>query len=267
MFRGRFKREILSDHIRIYAFAELFFLALLAAICVEAAGASSSRFDEANRLYEERKYPQAVAAYQTLLTNGATSAELLFNLGNAHFKNGEIGRAIFRYRQAARLAPRDPDIQANLRFARDSIGGSNSISETILHRVATILTLNELSLATAILLWLWLGLLILRQLRPSLRVQLRTTTTICAVLFLGAACWLLFAWFHSRQQTAIVVSREAIVHLGPLDESQTAFSAPDGTEMRVLDHRDKWLQVSDRQNRVGWVKTGPVIVFPKEPKS
>jgi len=61
--------------------------------------------------------------------------------------------------------------------------------------------------------------------------------------------------------------QEAIVHLGPLDESQTAFSAPDGTEMRVIGRRDKWLQVSDRQSRVGWVKTGPVILFPKEPKS
>jgi tetratricopeptide (TPR) repeat protein len=267
MFRGRLKREILSGRIRICTFAGIFFLILLVVHCIEAAHASSSRFDEANRLYEERKYPQAVAAYQTLITNGATSAELLFNLGNAHFKNGEIGRAIFRYRQAASLAPRDPDIQANLRFARDSIGGSNSISETILHRAATIVTLNELSITAAIFLWLWLTFLVLRQLRPVLQPQLRTGTTIAALLFLVATCWLLFAWAYSRQQIAIVVAREAIVHLGPLDESQTAFSAPDGTEMRVIGRRDKWLQVSDRQNRVGWVKTGPVILFPKEPKS
>ena len=127
--------------------------------------------------------------------------------------------------------------------------------------------MNELTIAAAARFWVWLALLTLRQARPSLRAQLRTFTTITPLLFLLTATWLLFGWIHSRQEAAIVITREAIVHLGPLDESQTAFTAPDGTELSVLEHRDKWLQVSDRQNRVGWVKFGPVVIFPQQPKS
>jgi len=268
MFAGLLKREIVPVLARFLAVVTMVIPIFL--ITVQTRGAqreSNLRFDEGNRLYEQRKYSEAIAAYQSALTNGAASAELLFNLANACFKNGEVGRAILNYRKAAQLAPRDPDTQANLRFARDSISGSTSVPETMLDRAAELFTLNELTVGATLLFWIWLALLIARQFRPVIRPQVRTITTIAGALFLLGTAWLLTAWVHSRQETAIVVAREAIVPLGPLDESQTAFTAPDGTEMRLLDRRDKWIEVSDRQNRVGWVKQGSLIIFPGRPKS
>jgi Flp pilus assembly protein TadD len=66
---------------------------------------------------------EAAAAYEQILTNGAVSPALYFNLGNAHFKAGQLGRAIAAYRQAERLTPRDPDVRANLQFARNRVQG------------------------------------------------------------------------------------------------------------------------------------------------
>jgi len=45
-----------------------------------------------------------------------------YNLGNACFRQGKLGFAILNYEQARRLAPRDPDILANLRFAEQRLG-------------------------------------------------------------------------------------------------------------------------------------------------
>ena len=73
------------------------------------AGADSASFDQANRLYEQGKYADAIVAYRGLLGQKQSSAALYFNLGNAFFKSGNTGEAIINYRLAQRLAPRDPD--------------------------------------------------------------------------------------------------------------------------------------------------------------
>ena len=65
----------------------------------------AAAFDQANRLGEQGKYADAIAAYEKILGSGRASPALYFNLGNAWFKSGHLGRAILSYRLAARLAP------------------------------------------------------------------------------------------------------------------------------------------------------------------
>jgi tetratricopeptide (TPR) repeat protein len=80
--------------------------ALLAAVVISLfpaqspAAVSAAAFDSANKLYEEGKFAEAASAYETLAKSGQSSATLCFNLGNAFFKSGQIGRAIAAYRQA-----------------------------------------------------------------------------------------------------------------------------------------------------------------------
>src|SRR2546426_8411385 len=57
------------------------------------AGDLSVAFDRANKLYEERKYSEAVAAYAGVGNAGRGSTPLYFNLGNALYKARQMGRA------------------------------------------------------------------------------------------------------------------------------------------------------------------------------
>lgn len=218
-------------------------------------------FDAANKLYEERKFPEAATAYEAILTSGAASPAVYFNLGNARFKSGEIGRAIVAYRHAAQLTPRDPDIKANLQFARNQVQGP-TLRPSRLQRVFGLLSLNEWTGLTAVALWFTLLLLAAMQLRPALRTSLRTVTLIAggATLVLGVS---LFATFqlNATGDLAVVTARDVIIRNGPLDESQTSFTANDGAELRVLDRKDDWLQVSDGTRRVGWLKRGEVATL------
>ena len=72
----------------------------------------------ANDLYEGGQYLQAAQAYQQLVDLGVVDSALFYNLGNAHFKQGDYGQAIVNHRRAQQLAPRDPDVAANLALAR-----------------------------------------------------------------------------------------------------------------------------------------------------
>jgi len=56
--------------------------------------------------------------------------------------------------------------------------------------------------------------------------------------------------------------REVPIRSGPFDESPSSFTANDGAELRLLDRKDDWLQVTDGARRIGWLKRDAVISTP-----
>lgn len=203
---------------------------------------------------------EAADAYQKILEAGQASSAIYFNLGNAFFKSGQIGRAIEAYRQAQRISPRDPDVRANLQFARNQVQGPTMRTGRLERWLGT-LSLNEWTWLSAVAVWLTFVLLVLRQLRPSLARSLKTWTFavggVALLLVIGFA--LAFAG-SSFDKTAIVIASEAAVRNSPFEESPSSFTARDGAELRVLDAKDDWLQVTDGTQRSGWVKGGAVLV-------
>jgi SH3-like domain-containing protein len=51
----------------------------------------------------------------------------------------------------------------------------------------------------------------------------------------------------------VVITEEAAVRYGPLEEAQTAFQLPEGAEVRILDGKGEWVQVRDGLGRTGWL--------------
>ncbi len=210
-------------------------------------------FEAANKLYEEGKFTEAAAAYESLLQSGFTSAALYFNLGNARFKAGRIGPALAAYHRAAALDPRDPDIRANLQFARNQVQGP-TYKTVFYERWLNQLTLNEWSLLAAGFFWAFFILLALRQFRPALRPLTGkwTFALLVAALFTGSGLGTRL-WNERHAPVATVVTSDAVVRHGPLSESQPAFTLHDGAEVKILDRKDDWLQVTTDPQRVGWL--------------
>jgi len=231
---------------------------------------AASGFDQANKLYEQGKFAEAAAAYEKLLPEAAGSVAAWFNLGNAHFKAGQNGRAIAAWRQAQRLAPRDPGVRFNLAFARKRLTGTESAPGPFWKRALHNLTLNEWTTLAACALWIWCGLLALREFKPGLRRNLSGyTATACAGALFLAGCLAAAAASQWSLRAAVVVVAEAIVRSGPLDEAKPLHQFRDGTEVTVLDEKAvpsgsqtvMWLQVQDGAGRVGWAKADQVLVL------
>jgi tetratricopeptide (TPR) repeat protein len=220
----------------------------------------TAAFDAANKLYAEGKFAEAAGAYEQILNTGSASTAVYFNLGNAFFKSSQIGRAIAAYRQAEQCSPRDPDVLANLQFARNQVQGPTwraGRGERWLGR----LSLNEWTWLGAGAVWVLFVLLTVQQVWPALARPLRSWTvgaTVMAVLLIG--CFVGAHAANSRARTAIVIAPEAAVRSGPFEESPNTFTARDGAELRVLDRKGEWLQVTDGTRRVGWVKQDAVVI-------
>ena len=222
----------------------------------------SAAFNAANKLYAEGKFPEAAAGYEKILQASQVSPALYFNYGNAEFKSGNLGRAIAAYRRAARLAPRDAEVRANLEFARGQVSGPTRRESRWANWLGT-LTLNEWTALTVAAFWLTFGLLAARQLRPALKPALRSLTlgTVLATLLAGA-CLGIDATLHFSRQTVVIVEPDVTARSGPFDEAQSAFTAHNGAELAVLDQRDNWLQVTDGSGRIGWLPQKQVEILP-----
>lgn len=228
-------------------------LAMLLVSCSSLrAETSATNFETANKLFEQGKFAAAAAAYERLLTNGPTAA-LHFNLGNARFKSGQPGQAIFHYHQALRLAPRDPDARGNLQFARRSLGVT--VEESLGRHLLRLHSLDEWAWLAGAGLGAWFLLLALGEALPARRAAFAWLTRTSGAFALVAAA--LLAAAHGDRgaaRQAVVIVPEASVRPGPLAESKVAFTLRDGTEVTVLDAKDDWLQVRDASQRAGWVK-------------
>ena len=84
-------------------------------------GARQRTFLRALEVFDGAKSPEdyrrAASLLETLLADGCQNGAVYYNLGNAYFRAGELGRAIAAYRQAKPYRPRDPYLDANLRQA------------------------------------------------------------------------------------------------------------------------------------------------------
>jgi tetratricopeptide (TPR) repeat protein len=78
-------------------------------------------FEAANGAYQDKKYSEASELYEQLLAEGYRSAELEYNLGNAYFRQNDLGRAILHFERAKLLSPGDADIEHNLKIARSQV--------------------------------------------------------------------------------------------------------------------------------------------------
>jgi tetratricopeptide (TPR) repeat protein len=236
-------------------------IAAASVLCSTGWGAASeeaeTRFEEANRLFERGDFAGAATAYERVIAAGQVSVPLLFNAGNALFKAGEFGQAIYYFRQAERSSPRDPDVRANLQFARKEIAGAFAPAKSGWKRFFHVFAESEWALLAAFLSAVWFLLLALREALPRLRGQLQIPTRIAAIVAIlsGITCGFSHAAW-SVADDGVIVAERVNARYGPLADSKAAFVLKDGEEVKLTGEKGDWIQVHDSTGRSGWVQRG-----------
>ena len=221
----------------------------------------------ANDLYEQGKFVEAAQLYQQLADGGYGDIALFYNLGNAYYKSGDVGRAIVNYLRAGRLDPRDSDIQENLRIARDetvdlvgrdresALAGSIDLPELRL-------TLNELALA-ALGLWIVLALMLLVLLLArgfSFRRWIGYASILVALLWLlGTASLGSRLYSEAADRSVVVVVESVEVVGGPGERYEAQFTLHSGAEASLIETRGAWSRLRLAGGGLqGWVPADAV---------
>jgi hypothetical protein len=236
----------------------LVLLVLLHGMAV-AQSATANLYNQANGLYSDGQFEAARDRYNQVAEYGVEDARLFYNLGNAHFKAGELGRAILWYERALRLAPRDDDIEANLRFAnlvkQDREPEEGNVVWGFLIDVFFFPSLNELCLSFS---FLFLVLFILGVRRMWSRTAISAGGLVLLVVCLGLVTldgiYLGMRIYHQETvEEGIIVADQGTARSGPGEEQTTVFVVHEGTKVRIARRQEDWLLVRLTNGQGGWL--------------
>jgi tetratricopeptide (TPR) repeat protein len=242
---------------------------VLAAALLSAAPARADRLDETwrrgNEAYLHGDYAGAVTAYEELDRRGIVSGDLYFNLGDAYFRKGALGPAIWSFERAVTLDPGDEDARFNLDQARklaasraqDRVTGEQ-------HEPAWIRAVTSIgpSLLTWLFLALYVGAFVALYARRRAREDLRPTLgAITAVLAAGAL--LTGALLYGRAQLdrtpfGVVLPDAVSVKEGADPNYRTSFDVHAGLRVRIVERDQDWLRIRLGNGLEGWVRAGDV---------
>lgn len=238
----------------------------LAAAASAESSAPERLYTDAARAYDDGRFQQATVLYDSLLQQGYENAAVYFNLGNAYFRSGQVGYAIWAYREAQHYAPRDPDITANLTVAR--LAARDRIEslppgfwKQVWQNISNVLTFEEgawLVTGSWCILWLLIaGWLFLRRQRRWWGTGVRFVGTV----------WLLSAlvfggrYLQEHNTThAVVVVAETQAKSGPGQEFDDVFAGHAGLECTIRGKQNGYLLVELANGRVGWVHESDLAI-------
>jgi tetratricopeptide (TPR) repeat protein len=217
--------------------------------------------NEANKLYQESKYDSALTVYKQLTDQGYVSAALYFNIGNAYYRTGEIGRAILNYERGLKLDPSDEDIKYNLQIAQARIVDRIKYVPQIflVEWWNSLLTFLSVSAWAAVVLIFYISLLIfigIYFLTKSGRLQ-RFSFYFGSMNFI-ALIFIVFLFIarvnrETSKDFGVLVTDTITVKVSPDSKSQDAFVIHEGLKFSVEDELQEWAKIKLSDGKVGWL--------------
>ena len=212
----------------------------------------------ANQDYLEGRYTEAAQGYESLLSRGEINGHVLYNLGNAYLRDGQLGRAILQYRKALLLLPRDGDLKANLAYARslrlDRLEPESEARSTL--GVLTFwyrgLNLEEFLGAFLALHALFWAVALLRLYRPSEALSWAFALLLAtSALAAGSAA---FKWRQTLNGSdGVVLEKEVQARAGFTERDTVLFVLHEGAEFTILGEEADWWKIELADGKKGWI--------------
>lgn len=242
---------------------------LICILSLSVKGFSNDLIEAAEKAYDSKKYKEAVASYEKLVKDGYKSYQLYFNLGNAYYRNNELGKAIYYYELARKINPNDEDVRINLGIASaKTIDKIDSKENFFITAVKT----NLLSSFTTTT-WAWFTIIALIAAAllffifvNSSNILIKRICFLFSIVFLIAFASTYFLGYSAlnakvENKFAIITSKEIKVMNEPTLSASVKFSLHEGTKIRVVENNGDWLLIKLDNGNEGWLKATDVGII------
>lgn len=219
--------------------------------------------------YEKHEYKKAIDSYELLLKEGYTSYQLYYNLGNAYYRNRQLGKAIYNYERAKKLNHTDEDVRNNLNLAYTKTIDKIEVKENFF--ISAVKTNVLSSFTTTTWAWLTVGASVLFFVflylfiagpnvfikRISFFVSLVLLISFFIIYFLGNSAK------NAKEQNsfAIITATETKVFTEPTATSPSKFGLHEGTRVRIVEFNADWVLIKLENGNEGWLRLSDVGVF------
>ncbi len=230
-----------------------------AVVCILAAGSAfaqpDAEFAKATQDYSAGRFQDAINGYETLVKSGQWSANLFYDLGNAYFRTGDLGKAILSYERALALERHHAEADANLRIARDQ-ARALELPASPVERSLRFASANEFAVAATIAFWT-AAFSIVALLFGRRRATSTIALSILSLSIFAAAVFSVYVLENGAKgkALAIVIGDEVEARLATADNANTVLTLPPGSEIKILSTRGDWIYAALPNDLRGWIQT------------
>lgn len=231
---------------------------------------------QADSAYNKEDYAEATRLYNISIANEGPSSNIYYNLGNAYYRNNNLGRSILSYERALKIDPSNEKAQTNLAFVKTKIQDIPEDDSSFLSNLNSSITAS-LSPNT----WSWLAMFAFVIMLSSIGLYIFSSNVrwrktgffggiVVAIIFLYL---FITAWQTSNGPTehneAIVVEPTTNLCSAPRStRSKTEKVVPihEGTKIEILDsistpddpNVGKWYDAKINNSSRGWLNADDV---------
>ena len=214
---------------------------------------ADAQFAKANEEFAAGHFKEAIDNYEALASSGKWSANLFYDLGNAYFRAGDLGRAILNYERALALDPRHPEADANLRIVRDE-ARALELTQNAPERFLRVLSIDQYTIMAAVAFWIGafgiMGLIFGRR-RTAGLVTLSILSLLTFALSTAAVAWIDRG--SKGRALAIVTNKGVEARVATADNANSVLALPPGSEIQILSKRGDWTYAGLPNGLRGWI--------------
>jgi tetratricopeptide (TPR) repeat protein len=208
-------------------------------------------------------YEEAILNFEAIRKDGGIkNGKLFYDIGNAYFRLGDVGRAILNYKRAELFMPNDPNLEQNLDYARNrradriDVRQKEKVLKTLLFIHYDVPPRVKLAVLAIVFAALWVA--------ASVRLCL-AAAWLKAVIIVSAVAGGIFlvslvadSAALTRNPEGVITADEVVGRMGDAETYQPSFKEPlhSGSEFRLLEKRPGWWRIELENGDRTWVPEG-----------
>ncbi len=221
---------------------------------------------EAETAYYRAHYKDAIVLLERLVALEGSSAAIHYNLGNAYYKNGQVGPSILNYHRAKLLDPGDRRISDNIAVAELRVKNRPEPMPLLF----AVRWWNDLKSARSVRGLLVISSLLLWGVMAAVFVFFGYTRVLARRLALLAGGLLFLAFAASvflaldkiedleARRSAVVMAREAALRSAPDASGIETLRVSEGVVLQLEETRGPWHKARLADGTEGWIAADAV---------
>lgn len=242
---------------RIINFIIILFISVNSVFAIQA----ESLMNEANQLYQNKQYEEAIVKYRSILETDIESVALYYNLGNSYYRLSQIGHAILNYERGLKLDPSNEDLLYNLSIVNArAIDKIKEVPKLFIVKwwelLISALSTTMWQIILLIFYLLLLGSITLYFITKSGAIQ---RLTIFSTLFglVGAIFFSIILLANVERETSadygILIANTISAKQSPSESSDDLFVIHEGLKIDVQEEFGEWYKIKLSDGKIGWL--------------
>ncbi len=219
--------------------------------------AQDSLFTQANREYAKENYSAAISLYDSIISKGLESSELLYNLGNCYYRTQDWANAIWHYEKALKINPNNEDALHNLKLTKLRIIDQIETAPQLFYKkwwesAIRLFTTKTWQILALVSIWLSLLFWLLKRFTSFKKKYFLAFFYTLALILL---CIAYSSYQENYNKTeAIIFSSSVSVNSAPTNNSTNLLSIHPGTKVAIIDKIEDWINIKITNGNSGWIK-------------